>query len=367
MKIAQIAPLYEAVPPKLYGGTERIVHYLTEQLIDMGHDVTLFASADSFTNARLIASSWSGLRLDDSCTDLLAPHICQLQDVIDRANQFDIIHFHTDYLHFPFTQKLRVPCVTTLHGRLDIRELQAIYDRFPEQRVISISNSQRKPLPQANWVGTVFHGLPADLFSMGTGEGGYLAFLGRISPEKGLDRAIEIAIASSMKLHIAAKIDKADQQYYTNHIKPLLQHPLVEFLGEIDEVQKNKFLGGAKALLFPINWSEPFGLVMIEAMACGTPVVAFNQGSVAEVITNNKSGFIVETVDEAVSAVANLDNISRCEVRRAFERQFTSATMATGYLEIYSATIKHQTHIDESITPVNTRPSLFRENEKKVV
>ncbi|HEY1024021.1 MAG TPA: glycosyltransferase family 4 protein [Sphingobacteriaceae bacterium] len=369
MKIAQIAPLYEAVPPKLYGGTERIVHYLTEELVTQGHEVTLFATADSKTSARLIANAKSGLRLDKSCTDTLAPHICQLHDVIQLAHEFDILHFHIDYLHFPCTQRLNTPCVTTLHGRLDIPELQGIYRRFILQRVISISMSQRAPLPRANWLGTVHHGLPRSLFRMGTGKGGYLAFIGRISPEKGVDRAIEIAIAAGMKIRIAAKIDKADQQYYDQNIKHLFGHPLVEFIGEIDEAQKGEFLGDAKGLLFPINWAEPFGLVMIEAMACGTPVIAFKNGSVPEVIDPYRSGYIVETIGEAVEAVFKLDRISRDGVRRVFEERFTSSKMASNYLEIYKAVIRtHQNSLNRSVKSFKTLPSFGNEgNVKKVI
>lgn len=368
MKIAQIAPLYEAVPPKLYGGTERIVHYLTEELVNQGHEVTLFATEDSKTHARLIANAKMGLRLDELCIDPLAPHICQLQDVIELAHEFDILHFHTDYLHFPFTQKLNIPSVTTLHGRLDIPELQGVYDRFPLQRVISISNSQRKPLPQANWLGTVHHGLPLNLFKKGSGQGGYLAFIGRISPEKGVDKAVEIAIAANMKIRIAAKIDKADQQYFEKHIKQLFDHPLVDFVGEINEMQKNKFIGDAKALLFPINWAEPFGLVMIEAMACGTPVIAFKNGSVPEVIDNHKSGFVVETVEEANEAIFKLSEISRSGVRQVFEERFSAAKMASNYLKIYASAIQtHQDNLDKNFKSFNSLPSFPKGDVKKVV
>lgn len=335
MKIAQIAPLYEAVPPKLYGGTERIVHYLTEELVSLGHDVTLFASGDSITKARLVAHVPEALRLNKACEDTLAPHIVQLQDVIEQAEEFDVIHFHTDYIHFPFTRKLPVAHLTTLHGKLNIPELQLVYNKFPDQPVISISDRQRKPLPQANWIGTVYHGLPVDLHKAGTGKGGYLAFLGRISPEKGLDVAISTAKAAGIKLKIAAKIDKADKDYFEEHIKPLLDHPLIEFIGEINEKEKTAFLGNALAMLFLINWDEPFGLVMIEAMACGTPVIAFGRGSVPEIIEHEKSGFIVENETQAIEAVKLAGRLSRKKVRESFEQRFTARRMALDYVAIY--------------------------------
>lgn len=341
MKIAQIAPLYEAVPPKLYGGTERVVHYLTEELIKQGHDVTLFASGDSVTNARLISNVESGLRLKQDCTDSLAHHIVQIQEVIECAHEFDILHFHIDYLHFPFTNKLAIPSVTTLHGRLDIPDLQDVYNKFKSQNVISISKSQQKPLPQANWKGTVYHGLPENLHTKGQGNGDYLAFVGRISPEKGIAEAIEIAIASHTPLKIAAKIDNADKDYYEICIKHLLKHPLIEFNGEINETEKTEFMGNAKALLFPINWAEPFGMVMIEAMACGTPVIAFNCGSVPEVIDDNQSGFIVNSTKEAVKAISNLSQLSRNKVRELFKQRFTASRMAKDYLQIYNSIINN--------------------------
>lgn len=340
IKIGQIAPLHESIPPRLYGGTERIVHYLTEELVKGGNEVTLFAAGDSTTGARLIANVEEGLRLKQSCTDPLAHHIVQMQEVIERASEFDILHFHTDYLHFPFSNQLSTSCVTTLHGRLDIPDLQYVYNKFPSQKVISISDSQRKPLPQASWMGTVYHGIPQNLHQPGNGDGGYLAFLGRVSPEKGVDRAIEIALASENRIKIAAKIDKADEQYFERHIKSLLGHPLVEFVGEITEAQKTDFLGKAKALLFPIDWAEPFGLVMIESMACGTPVIAFRNGSVPEVIDHGITGFIVGSVQEAVMAISKIDLLSRSAIRRVFEKRFTAARMAENYLKIYSSLIR---------------------------
>lgn len=338
MKIAQVAPLYESVPPKLYGGTERVVFNLTEELVQQGHKVTLFASADSNTNAILIPCCDKALRLNDDCCDALAPHIVQLQKVLQSANEFDIIHFHTDYLHFPSTESLKTPHITTLHGRLDIPELQWIYNTF-HQPVVSISNSQRKPLPQANFIGTVYHGLPTDLFRQGNGDGNYLAFLGRISPEKGLDKAIEWAIASNHNLKIAAKIDKADKEYYQTIIKPLLNHPLIEFIGEINDEQKQKFLGNASALLFSINWNEPFGIVLIEAMACGTPVIAHALGSVPEIIKNNKNGYIVSSTKQAVDAIHKLDQIDRSRIRKIFETEFSAKRMANDYLHLYKKLI----------------------------
>ena len=335
MKIAQIAPLYEAVPPKLYGGTERVVHYLTEELVKMGHDVTLFASGDSKTSAKLVAHVPQALRLNEKCEDALAPHIVQVQEVIERADEYDFIHFHNDYLHFPFTGQLLIPHVTTLHGKLNIPELQLIYSKFRQQPVISISNNQRKPLPQAHWVGTVYHGLPLDLLPVGDGGGGYLAFLGRVSPEKGLDKAIAIAKAVGIKLKIAAKVDKADQEYYKENIEHLLDHPLIEFVGEVNEEQKARFLGEALALLFPINWNEPFGMVMIESMSCGTPVIAFPSGSVPEILDEGKTGFIVQDEKEAIKAVNQLHRISRKDVRAVFEKRFTARRMAQDYLAIY--------------------------------
>lgn len=335
MKIAQVAPLYEAVPPQLYGGTERVIHYLTEELVRRKHDVTLFASGDSATTAQLIPITNKALRLDPTCIDPLAHSILQLEKVLSAAKEFDIIHFHTDFLHFPFTSRFNIPCVTTLHGRLDIPDLQPLYNEFSEQKVISISRSQRKPLPQANWIGTVYHGLPVDLHPLQEGNGQYLAFIGRISPEKGVDRAIQIAIECNCPLKIAAKIDKVDEHYFEKHIAHLIDHSLVEYVGEINEQQKTSFLGRAKALLFPINWSEPFGLVMIESISCGTPVIAFKNGSVPEVIDQGITGFIVESISEAVQAVAKVRQLSRPLIRQVFEERFSAARMAEDYLRLY--------------------------------
>ncbi|MFL5742876.1 MAG: glycosyltransferase family 4 protein [Flavisolibacter sp.] len=334
MKIAQVAPLYESVPPKFYGGTERIVHYLTEELVSSGHKVTLFASGDSQTNAELIPVTQQAIRLNAECEDGLALHIVQIQEVLQRANQFDVIHFHTDYLHFPFSQNLKVPHLTTLHGRLSIPELQVVYQKF-KNPVVSISNDQRKPLPQANFIATVYHGLPLDLHKTGTGNEGYLAFLGRISPEKGIDMAIEWAEASGVPLKIAAKVDKIDKEYFETRIKPLFNHPRIEFIGEINEKQKTEFLGNALALLFPINWNEPFGIVLIEAMACGTPVIARGLGSVPEIIQHGENGFIANETREAVEYIHQAKFIDRTRIRSVFENRFSSKRMAEDYLKLY--------------------------------
>lgn len=353
LRIAQIAPLYESLPPKLYGGTERIVHYLTEELVRQGHDVTLFASGDSITKAKLIASVKEGLRLKPNCIDPLSYHIIQMQDLITRANEFDILHFHTDYLHFPFSNMLKIPSVTTLHGRLDIPELQDVYNAFPYQNLVSISENQRLPVPQGNFIKTVYHGIPENLHYQGSEKGEYLAFLGRISPEKGIERAIKIALATNTKLKIAAKIDKADFTYYEENVKSLLNHPLIEYIGEINDQQKTEFLGKAKALLFPIDWPEPFGLVMIEAMACGTPVIAFNNGSVPEIMENNVTGFIVNSVTEAIDAVSRLKHLSKEKIRSAFVRRFTAARMAEDYVNVYHSLVDNTfLDISESSIPI---------------
>jgi glycosyltransferase involved in cell wall biosynthesis len=339
LRIAQVAPLYEPVPPKLYGGTERVVSYLTEELVAQGHAVTLFASGDSATSARLVPGSARALRLDRSCMDPLAHHVLLLEKVLQRAREFDVIHFHVDYLHFPLSRRAGVPHVTTLHGRLDLPDLAPVYREFREAPVVSISNAQRTFLPEAAWVRTVHHGLPPEPFRPGWGEGGYLAFLGRISPEKRVDRAIEIARRAGRRLRIAAKVDRADIEYFERLIRPRLALPHVEFIGELDESEKSEFLGGASALLFPIDWPEPFGLVLIESLACGTPVVAFDEGSVGEIVEDGVTGFLVQSVAEAVAAVSRLSSIDRRACRRAFERRFTVGRMATDYVEIYERLI----------------------------
>ena len=336
MKIAQVAPLYESVPPKHYGGTERVVSYLTEELVGTGHEVTLFASGDSETTARLIPACPRSLRLDKDCNDQLAHHYLMLEDVVEHAEEFDVIHFHVDYLHFPLSRITGFPQITTLHGRLDLPDLVPLYQKFCEMPVVSISHSQRKPLFWANWVGNVYHGVP-DYFSPGDGSGKYLAFLGRICPEKRVDRAIQIALEAGMPLKIAAKVDRADREYYECKVKPLLANPHVEYIGEITEREKSKFLGNAYAHLFPIDWPEPFGLAMIEAMACGTPTIAFNCGSVPEVITHGASGLIVNNMREAVSAVAEASTLSRAGCRQEFERRFTASRMARDYVKVYES------------------------------
>lgn len=335
MRIAQVAPLYESVPPALYGGTERVVSWLTEELVRLGHEVTLFASGDSLTTARLVPACKKALRLDLNCVDQLAHHMVMLDQVIGEKENFDLIHFHVDYLHFPFSRHEYIPHVTTLHGRLDLPDLVPLHRHFRDMPVISISDAQREPLAWLNWQGTVHHGLPRESFSLGGGAGGYLAFLGRISPEKGLDQAIEIAKRAGMPLKIAAKIDRADVQYFESVIKPLLDHPLIEFIGEIGYPEKNVFLGNAAALVFPINWREPFGLVMIEAMACGTPVVGYPQGSVPEVIKEGVTGFIVLNLESAVRAVKRIGEIDRRKCREHFEQHFDVERMSQDYLKIY--------------------------------
>ncbi|MCY0389739.1 glycosyltransferase family 4 protein [Robbsia sp. Bb-Pol-6] len=342
MRIAQIAPLYEAVPPKFYGGTERVVSYLTEALVNQGHDVTLFASGDSQTNAKLEAVWPRALRLDPSIRDALAPHALLLETVRRVAHEFDVLHFHLDYMPFPVFSQMDVPFVTTLHGRLDLSELQPVFNAFPKVPVVSISDAQRAPL-KANWLNTVYHGLPRDLLTPREDvKPEYLAFLGRICPEKRPDTAIKIAAQSGLPLKIAAKVDKVDQEYFEREIEPLLGSANVEFIGEINEAQKPAFLSGAKALLLPIDWPEPFGLVMIEAMACGTPVIAFNRGSVPEVVENGLTGFVVEDVYGAVAAVDRLGELSRKDIRAEFERRFTADTMAQNYVDLYAQMLKSQ-------------------------
>ncbi|MDQ0134109.1 glycosyltransferase involved in cell wall biosynthesis [Neorhizobium galegae] len=337
MKIAQIAPLAESVPPKLYGGTERIVSYLTEELVAQGHDVTLFASGDSVTDAKLAPCSDVALRLNPAVRDHLPHQVVMLEEIRRRAHEFDVLHFHIDLLHFPLIRDFADRTVTTLHGRLDLPDLKPFYRAFPDIPLVSISNDQRGPMPPVNWSGTVYHGLPANLLPF-TEEpkGNYLAFLGRISPEKRPDRAIEIATRVGMPLKIAAKIDNADMAYWETVIEPLVKsHANVEFIGEINEHQKAAFLGNAGALLFPIDWPEPFGLVMIEAMACGTPVIAFGWGSVPEVIDNGVSGILVDSVTEAAENVEWALRMDRKKVRATFEKRFSAERMARDYLDIY--------------------------------
>ncbi|PYK17621.1 MAG: glycosyl transferase [Verrucomicrobia bacterium] len=339
MRIAQVAPLYESVPPKYYGGTERVVSYLTEELVRQGHDVTLFASGDSETKARLVAACRRSLRLDKHCIDHLAHHTVMLERVFQQAQEFDIVHFHVDYLHFSMSRRQQITHVTTLHGRLDIPDLFPLYQEFRDMPVISISNVQREPLPWANWQATVYHGIAADMYRFHEGPGGYLAFLGRISPEKRVDRAIEIAKRVQIPLKIAAKVDPVDKRYFKREIEPLLGDPLVEHVGEIGDGEKNEFLGNAYALLLPIDWPEPFGLVIIEAMACGTPVIAYRGGAVPEVMEEGHTGFIVEALEDAVEAVRRVPKLSRKRCREVFEQRFTATRMANDYVRVYERLI----------------------------
>ncbi|MDR3469399.1 MAG: glycosyltransferase family 4 protein [Xanthobacteraceae bacterium] len=337
MRIAQVAPLTEAVPPKLYGGTERVVHWLTEELVGLGHDVTLFASGDSRTSARLQATWPRALRLDGSVRDANALHMVMLENVRRKCDdeEFDFLHFHLDYYPFSLFSRQPTPFVTTLHGRLDLPEHQPVFNTFSSIPVISISNSQRRPVPQANWTSTIYHGLPENLLTPLPSSPSYLAVLGRIAPEKRVDRAINVAVRCGIPLKIAAKVDPADQDYYTEVVRPMMDHPLVEYVGEIGDHEKSEFLSGALGLLLPIDWPEPFGLVMIEAMACGTPVIAYNRGSVAEIIDEGLTGFIVEDEISAVAAVGRLSGLDRTAVRAQFAARFTARRMALDYLAAY--------------------------------
>ncbi|MEN0074208.1 MAG: glycosyltransferase family 4 protein [Paracraurococcus sp.] len=341
MRIAQIAPLAEAVPPKLYGGTERVVSYLTEELVALGHDVTLFASGDSVTSATLAPMAPQALRLDKTIGDPNAPVFLMLERVLRRAHEFDILHFHLDYMPFSLFTRQPTPHVTTLHGRLDLKEIWGHYELHRDVPLISISDSQRRPMAWANWARTIHHGLPQNLFRpMPGAKPSYLAFLGRISPEKRVDRAIEIAGRAGMQLKIAAKVDRADRDYFEQKIEPLLALPHVDYIGEIGDHQKAEFLSNAQALLFPIDWPEPFGLVMIEAMACGTPVIAYNHGSVPEVMQDGLTGFIVDGEDAAVEAVGRLPLLSREAIRAEFDRRFTARRMAEEHVALYEQLVR---------------------------
>ena len=336
VRIAQVAPLVESVPPRLYGGTERIVSYLTEELVELGHAVTLFASGDSQTRARLHAGAPHALRFDRGCRDPIAYQVAMLEQVIQAAPHFDVIHFHGDWMHLPVFRRQDVPCVTTLHGRLDLPELQPLFAEFSDLPLISISDAQRRPLAWANWIATIYHGLPRQLLAPpGGAKEGYLAFLGRIAPEKRPDLAIRWAVKSGRRLKIAAKVDRADEEYFATTIRPLLNQPGIDFIGEIGEREKSEFLGNAAALLFPGDWPEPFGLVMIEAFACGTPVLAYRHGSVPEVVEDGVTGFIVDDESGALTAIERLDRLDRARIRGEFERRFTSRRMAEDYLAIY--------------------------------
>jgi glycosyltransferase involved in cell wall biosynthesis len=337
VKIAQIAPLYEDVPPEFYGGTERVVAHLTDALVDLGHDVTLFASAGAKTKAALVPSRDQAIRLDPSpLKSDLAAHLAMLHEVRGRADDFDVMHFHIDMIHFPFFEHCPLQTLTTLHGRLDMKDLPGAYRRWMQYPLVSISNDQRRPLRFANWVATVHHGLPSDLYHLSPKSDGYVAFVGRIAPEKRPDRAINIARRAGRLLKIAAKVDAADTTYFRDVIKPMLAGPSTDFVGEIGDTEKNELLGGASALLFPIDWPEPFGLVMIEAMACGTPVIAWDRGSVSEIVDHAVTGFVVRSEDEAVAALHRVDELDRRAVRKVFERRFSARVMAQNYLENYS-------------------------------
>lgn len=346
MKIAQIAPLYEATPPRYYGGTERVVAWLTDALVELGHDLTLFSTEDARTKAHLVAVRDQPIRLDPCpLKSDVAAHLSMLHELRSRADAFDVLHFHIDLLHFPFFEHYAGHTVTTVHGRLDMKDLPGAYQRWPSYPLVSISDAQRQPLSWANWVATVYHGLPIDMLPLGTGDSGYLAFMGRISPEKRPDRAIAVARRAGMPLRIAAKVDNADVRYFNDQIEPLMVAPHVEFIGEVTNEEKGELLGGAAALLFPIDWPEPFGLVMIEAMACGTPVIAWDCGSVPEVIEDGVTGFIVRSEDEAVLALQRVNTLDRRKIRESFERRFTASTMALAYLDVYArlATTAHPT------------------------
>jgi glycosyltransferase involved in cell wall biosynthesis len=348
MKIAQVAPLIESVPPRLYGGTERIASYLTEGLVGLGHDVTLFASGDSITSAKLVPCCTRALRLDPSVRDTIPYFMMMIDKVRERAEEFDVLHFHIDVFHFPLFRSLAARTLTTLHGRLDLADLKPFYHRFSKMPLVSISNDQRKPLPHANFVSTVQHGIPTDLHRPSFEKGGYVAFLGRISPEKRPDRAIRIALAAGIPLKIAAKVDKVDEDYFRAEILPLIDGPGIEFIGEINEREKTQFLGEAAALLFPIDWPEPFGLVMIEAMACGTPVLAFRCGSVSEIIEDGVTGKVVDSEEEAIAALSEILTYDRRAVRRRFEERFGATRMAKDYVATYRKLLRKPATNDEA-------------------
>jgi glycosyltransferase involved in cell wall biosynthesis len=335
LRIAQVSPLFESVPPALYGGTERVVSYLTEELVRSGHDVTLYASGDSQTSARLVPVCPQALRLAEGSVDHLAHHILMLELVARDAHRYDVVHFHCDYLHYPLSRRVVPVHVTTLHGRLDTPDLLPLYREFTDMPLVSISDAQREPLPFANWQATVYHGLPSGRFHFHAGAGDYLAFLGRISPEKRVDRAIDIAAKAGIPIRVAAKVDPADREYYESEIRALLEGADVEFVGEITEEQKDEFLGNARALLFPIDWPEPFGLVLIEAMACGTPVVAYRNGSIPEIVEEGVTGFVVDDRESATRAVERIGELSRERCRELFEERFSAERMARDYVRVY--------------------------------
>jgi glycosyltransferase involved in cell wall biosynthesis len=341
MRIAEVSPLFESVPPRYYGGTERVVAYLVDELMRQGHQVTLFASGDSVTSAELISPSRVALRLSGRFGDWLPYYLLMLEQVYQQRERFDVIHFHIDYVHFPVSRRERVPQLTTLHGRLDLPELVPVFREYRTMPVVSISNSQREPLPWINWLGTVHHGLPEHLYRFHPRRGRYLAFLGRFSAEKGIERAVRIAGRAGIPLKIAAKIDERNPEYFEK-VRPLLEHPLVEYVGELGQDEKNKFLGDALALLFPIDWPEPFGLVLLEAMACGTPTIAFRRGSVSEILEEGVSGYVVDNVASAVQAVHRVSSIDRRRCRRAFEQRFTAARMARDYQSLFTKVLEER-------------------------
>jgi glycosyltransferase involved in cell wall biosynthesis len=341
MHIAQIAPLYESVPPLLYGGTERVVSWLTEELVRQGHEVTLFASGDSQTSARLVPACAKALWRDPDCRETLPHHVRLMELVFREYDRFDVLHFHCDFLHFPILRRRPCPNVTTLHGLVHPPDLEPLLQEFNEMPLVSISDSQRRPLPRANWQATVYHGMPANLLSYREQPEDYLAFLGRISPDKGIEEAIAIALQSGKKLNIAAKIYPEDQEYYHQAIVPRLNQAKsrVEFVGEVGGPAKQSFLGRAEAVLFPIGWPEPFGLVMIEAMACGTPVIAFRRGSVPEVMSDGTTGFVVDDIAGAVAALKQIHKIDRKACRSTFEQRFDAVRMGRDYLDVYDQVI----------------------------
>lgn len=341
MRIAQVPPLYESVPPRLYGGTERVVSYLTEQLVQEGHDVVLFASGDSRTSAKLVPVCESSLRLDPKCTDPIAMHMLQMEEVLKYQDDFDIIHAHIDYFGFVLARRARAPVINTLHGRCDLWEQTFIFKEYKESSLVSISNSQRRRFPGANWVSTVYHGLPGELYTAAEQKGDYLVYIGRVHPEKKVDAAIEIAIRSGLPLKIAAKVDPLDKAYFDREIVPLLDHPLIEFLGEVGDKEKNRLIGSALAFLHPVDWPEPFGLSLIEAMACGTPVIARRRGAIPEVVDHGTTGFIFEDNEEAVGYIRDgLPGFSRTGCRKHFEKRFLAERMARDYLSVYETVLE---------------------------
>ena len=356
MRIAQVAPLWESVPPRLYGGTERIVSYLTEELVRLGHDVTLFASGDSITAARLEAICAHALRLNTGIFNRDAPMTMLMEHALGKTGDFDIVHSHLDFMGFPLARRNPTPTVTTFHGRLDLPELEPVFREYAEMPMVSISNSQRKPVSWANWHATVYHGLPRDLYGLHPNSGDYLAFLGRIAPEKRPDHAIELAKRVGIPLRIAAKVDPADQEYFRTEIEPLLSHPLIDYIGEITDAEKQDFLGHAMALVCPYDWPEPFGLVLIEALACGTPVLAYRRGSIPEIIDDLSTGFVCEGLDEMTAAIKGIPEIDRRQCRQTFEQRFTVERMAQNYLQVYEQVLNTSCEREAAATHVVSWP-----------